>query len=125
MSTMKKFSAASAKKLGTCAQSLQLLCNEVLQELDITVICGTRGEAEQQEAFKTGKSKLQFPNSKHNSLPSQAVDIAPYPVDWNDIKGFENMLTVVERCAEKLNIDIRLGRDFKFRDYPHVELKSK
>lgn len=117
-----KFGQKSLERLRTCHDDLQLLCYAILEEMDITVLCGHRGEKEQNEAFIKGNSKLKFPKSKHNKVPSLAVDIAPYPVDWNDIKKFEEMCKIAERQAEKLGIEIRLGRDFSFKDYPHVEL---
>ncbi len=122
---MNKFGSTSQKRLAECHTDLQLLCNSVLQEMDITILCGHRDEAAQNEAFKTGKSKLQFPKSKHNLSPSQAVDVAPVPLVWSDIKSFEKMCAVFERHAEKLGIEIRLGRDFSFKDLVHFELRGK
>ncbi|MBV6514154.1 MAG: hypothetical protein FMNOHCHN_03744 [Ignavibacteriaceae bacterium] len=112
----------SWNKLKTCDERLQKLVEEVSKRMDITVLCGFRGEEDQNKAFAEKKSKLQFPDSKHNKLPSLAVDIAPYPIDWNDIKQFEAMCDLVEDTAHDLGIKIRLGRDFSFKDYPHVEL---
>ena len=48
---------------------------------DISLISGRRDEAEQNRLFKEGKSKLRYPNSKHNAFPfSKAVDFQPYPM---------------------------------------------
>lgn len=124
MTAERKFGSKSRERLNTCDVQLQVLCEAVLQEMDITVLCGHRNEVDQNAAFKSGNSKVQFPNSKHNSFPSKAVDIAPYPTDWNDIKKFEEMCKLVERVAEKLGIEIKLGRDFSFKDYPHIELRE-
>lgn len=121
----RKFGQKSLERLRTCHDDLQLLCHSVLQEMDITVLCGHRNKEDQDKAVAAGNSKLSYPKSKHNSLPSQAVDIAPYPVNFNDIESFKKMCEVVERCAEKMGIEVRLGRDFSFRDYPHVELRGK
>jgi hypothetical protein len=49
--------------------------------IDFKILCGHREEKEQNEAFNKGNSKLKWPQSKHNSLPSLAVDIAPFPVN--------------------------------------------
>jgi peptidoglycan L-alanyl-D-glutamate endopeptidase CwlK len=121
-----KFSKKSLERLRTCHDDLQLLCHAILEDMDISVLCGHRTKEEQEEAFKAGNSRLQFPKSKHNSKPSLAVDIAPVKngkIDWNDIKLFEKMCKLVEQKAEKMGIDIRLGRDFKtLKDYPHIEL---
>jgi len=123
-----KFGKSSLQRLRTCHDDLQLLCHAILEDMDITVLCGYRSEAEQNAAFAKGTSKLKFPRSKHNSFPSLAVDIAPVKngkVDWNDIKLFEQMCKIAEQKAEKMGIEIRLGRDFSFIDFPHIELVEK
>jgi len=47
-----------------------------------------RGKKEQDEAFARGTSKVKFPNSKHNKLPSLAVDIQPYPMSKDKTKNY-------------------------------------
>jgi peptidoglycan LD-endopeptidase CwlK len=120
-----KFGKRSLEKLETCHEDLQAIANELIKELDVTILCGHRGEKEQNSAFINGKSKLQFPNSKHNKLPSLAIDIAPYPIDFGNIGKFLDMCKRVERIAEKLGVKIKLGRDFSFKDYVHFELSDK
>lgn len=118
----------SIKKLNTCHPDLIRLAMEVDKEYSIQVICGYRGREEQEKAKSTGKSELSWPNSKHNKSPSLAMDIVPDPdknpatIDWVKIADFELMCKKVEEVAKRLGIEIRLGRDFKFKDYPHVEL---
>lgn len=108
--------------LEDCHVDLQRIAHQLIKEMDVAVICGHRGKEAQNEAYAEGKSKLTWPNSLHNRFPSEAMDIVPYPLDWNDTKAFLDMCTRIERIAEKLEIKIRLGRDFSFKDYPHVEL---
>lgn len=120
---MYKFGKASRERLATCHPDLQRLFNEVIKEIDCSIICGHRTAEEQEKAFKGGFSKVQFPNSKHNQMPSLAVDVAPYPIDWNDVAGFERLAEVVKRKAKELNIKIVWGGDWKrFVDRPHWEL---
>lgn len=99
--------------------------------MDIKVICGTRSKEEQAIAFLEGRSKVQFPNSMHNTTPSKAVDIVPYPVDWNDVRRFYLMGGYVLATAEALGIRVRWGGDWNgnldikdqnFHDLPHIEL---
>lgn len=91
--------------------------------MDFTVICGHRGEEEQNKAFAEGKSKLKFPNSKHNSRPSMAVDLAPYPINWNDKEAFKRLSILIKKIASDKQIGITWGGDWKrFRDLPHYEL---
>jgi len=120
-----KFGKKSLERLATCHEDLQAIAHELVKIMDVTVLCGHRGEKEQAQAFIDGHSKLTWPRSKHNSLPSRAVDLAPYPVDWKDIKRFSEMCTHIESIAKRLGIKIKLGRDFSFKDYPHIELSDK
>lgn len=121
---MPKFGKRSKERLATCKPELQELMNELIKIMDVTILCGHRDEEAQNKAYADGFSKLQFPNSKHNSIPSHAVDVAPWNggINWNDINTFERMCGIVEGIAQQRNIKIRMGRDFSFKDYPHVEL---
>lgn len=121
---MPKLSKISDKTLSTCDERLQVLFRSVIEEADFTVICGYRGEKEQNEAFDRGNSKLRFPKSNHNVTPSLAVDVAPYPIDWTDEKGFQDFAKVVKAHAQKLGIEVSWGGDWKsFKDLPHYEVK--
>jgi hypothetical protein len=92
---------------------------------------GYRGEQSQNKAFTEGRSKLKFPNSKHNSLPSNAIDIAPFPIDWKNRERFCYLAGIVKGIAHSKGIKIRWGGDWdndgettdnKFDDLPHFEL---
>jgi peptidoglycan L-alanyl-D-glutamate endopeptidase CwlK len=97
-----------------------------IKETDCMIICGHRGREDQNAAFKAGTSKVQWPNSYHNTTPSLAVDAAPYPLRWDDLKGFEELAKVVKRKAKELKIEIEWGGDWKkFKDYPHYQLAKK
>lgn len=119
---MAKYSKRSLDRIHECDERLQLIAGELIHRMDVTVLCGHRGEAEQNKAFKEGKSKLQWPDSKHNKMPSLAIDIAPYPIDWNDIARFKIMCEYILDIANELGIKIRQGRDFSFVDWVHTEL---
>jgi hypothetical protein len=131
---MPKFGESSLKNLSTCHPNLQRLANEVIKYVDHTITCGHRGQAEQDKAFAEGKSKLKWPNGEHNKLPSMAIDIAPYPIDWNDAEAFTLLAGVYYGVACMLGIKICLGIDWdgdfkttehKFKDRPHIELKGE
>lgn len=116
-------SKTSRQKLQTCHSDLIKLVTSVSEVTNIAVICGHRGKHEQEQAFLKGTSKAKWGQSKHNKIPSMAVDIVPLPLDWNDIPSFEKMGETVLEIAKKLNIKIKWGRDFsKLKDYPHFEL---
>ena len=131
---MYTFSKRSREQLNTCHPKLVQVLEAAIKKIDFSVIEGHRGEAEQNRAFAEGKSRLRWPDSKHNKMPSEAVDIWPYPFKpeyWNQIEVWENLAKVVLECAEELGIKIRWGgdwnqngdwRDEKFIDGPHFEL---
>ena len=128
---MPSYSKRSKERLETCDARLQRLFNEVIKEWDCTILCGHRGKEEQDEAFRQHRSKVQWPNGKHNSLPSRAVDVMPCPIDWHDIARLEQFANFVIRKADELGIRVRWGgdwnqngtsRDERFFDGPHFEL---
>jgi peptidoglycan L-alanyl-D-glutamate endopeptidase CwlK len=128
---MPKFSAKSRERLDTCHPLLVRLMNSAITDYDFTVLCGHRGQVEQDKAFAAGNSKLKFPKSKHNVTPSMAVDIAPYPVDWNDLHRFDKLSEVVRRHWEAMPVKERQGYELvwgggwaSFPDRPHYELRS-
>ena len=119
---------SSREKLATCHPGLIRLAIAVNRRYPIQCICGHRNNAEQEKAFKEGRSQLKPGESKHNLRVSEAADFVPDPdensktLDWNDIEEFERMCLVFEQVADELDIKIRLGRDFSFKDFPHIEL---
>lgn len=128
---MPSFGASSEAQLKTCHPLLQAVMRRAILITDFSVLKGYRGEAEQTQAFESGNSKLRFPDSKHNEFPSNAVDIAPYPIDWADLESFVFLAGIVKACAWQMGIKIRWGgdwdndhrmRDENFRDYGHFEL---
>jgi len=73
-------------------------------------------------------------NSKHVKQASgygHAVDIVPYPVDWNNLKRFDAMARLVLEAAKLEKVAIRWGADWNANgkprekgetDSPHFEL---
>jgi peptidoglycan LD-endopeptidase CwlK len=127
-----KFSKSSQRNLETCHPKLQELFNEVTKSFDCTVICGHRTREQQDLAFTSGKSKTSWPMSKHNQQPSQAVDVCPTPLDWNNRDAFYHFAGFVRATAIHLGIKIRWGGDWdgnfnlkdqNFFDLPHFELE--
>ena len=131
---MPHFSERSKQRLATCDERLQRLFNAVIEHYDCSIICGHRGKKEQEKAFREGKSKARFGQSKHNSYPSKAVDVVPWPFkqeDWQDREYFARMAGYVQAVADAQGIRIRWGGDWDqdgyssdetFSDLPHFEL---
>lgn len=128
---MSVFGARSTRNLESADVKLQVLFAEVVKGWDCSVLCGERCKAVQDTLFRSGRSKVKYPESKHNSSPSKAVDVAPYPVDWDDVGRFYMFAGYVMRVAEELGISVRYGGDWDgdkrtadqtFNDLPHWEL---
>ena len=132
---MPNFSQTSKDKLATCDPRLQLVFNEVIKHVDCTILCGNRSKVDQDKAVAEGKSKTPWPTSKHNAMPSKAVDVAPYPIDWSSktktLARFYFFAGYVKSAANSMNIKIRWGGDWdsdldftdqNFDDLPHFEI---
>lgn len=128
---MPSFGTRSKMQLGSCHSDLQKLFEEVIKHYDCTILEGHRTEDRQNELYSQGKSKVKFPDSKHNSFPSMAVDVVPYPIDWDDTRRFYMFVGIVRGIASQLGINIRCGADWdgdlevkdqNFHDLPHFEL---
>ena len=129
---MAKFGRTSKKRLKTCDERLQSLFNEVVKVFDCSILVGHRGEEDQNKVYKEGNSQVKWPKGKHNKKPSSAVDVAPYPIDWEDRERFSYFAGFVKGVAWRLNIPIRWGGDWdgdndlsdnNFDDLVHFELK--
>ncbi len=139
---MPKFSQKSIDKLKTCHPDLQLLFIEVVKHFDCTILCGRRTKEEQNEAFRTRKSKLEWPDSLHNTEfeeLSMAADAAPYPLDWRleDKKNYARwyfFAGFVLGVAAQLGLDIVWGGDWDrdtdlsdqtFDDLVHFQVRRR
>lgn len=130
---MANFGRASKKRLDTCHPDLQKVFNEVIKLVDCSVLCGHRNKEDQNEAVRQGHSKVSWPRGKHNTDPSEAVDVAPYPIDWQDRERFYFFAGVVLAVSKQLGVNIRWGGDWNsnnnfkdqtFFDLPHFELRK-
>jgi len=127
---MPKFGTTSRKRLSECDVRLQAILNEVIQYYDCTVLTGHRDEATQNEMYNSipQRSKLKWPNSKHNSKPSMAVDVAPWPIpkdwgkDWKERLKFYELKAIIFYEAAKRGIKIRYGGDWDM-DYDYMDNK--
>ena len=122
---MPSFGTNSLKHLATLEPELQQVMNEAIKHYDFSIVCGFRNMEDQNTAFNEGHSTKRFPDSNHNSDPSLAVDIIPYPTGYEDIPEFFVMATYVYAAAAKLGVHLRWGGHWtNLKDYPHFELRA-
>jgi len=129
-----KFGRKSRENLATCDEQLQAVFNEVIKHVDCSVLEGHRSEERQNKLYEEGKTKVRYPDGRHNASPSNAVDVVPYPIDWDDRERFHLFAGFVIGVARGMDITLRWGGDWnmnfevddnKFDDFPHFELCMK
>lgn len=132
---MPVFSSKSLSNLKECDPQLQELFFEVIKTVDCSITCGHRPQVEQHEAFLSGKSEVDWPDSKHNLTPSKALDAYPYypgGIRWKDTQGHYFFAGRVKEIANRLGINLRCGADFdgdndtqdqKLHDPGHFEVE--
>ena len=130
---MPYFGRRTKKHLATCDKRLQDVFNEVIKHVDCSVIEGHRDEERQNKLYEEGKTKVYWPNGRHNAKPSKAADVVPYPIDWDDRERFHLFAGFVIGIAKSMGITLRWGGDWdqdwtvmdnKFDDFPHFEIKE-
>ena len=93
-----------------------------ITEVDFTVLEGLRSRDRQKELVAKGASKTM--NSRH--LTGHAVDLAPWPIDWDDLSRFEQVADAMKQASEELDVPVIWGGDWRtFYDGPHYELDRK
>ena len=127
---MPKFGKRSKQRLKGVDARLVNVLNEVVKYFDITVVEGLRSQERQDELVAKGLSKTKF--GKH--VQGKAVDISPYPIDWDD---FHYLGGFVLATAASMGVKIRWGGDWnasslykgkrttkdnKFDDLVHFEI---
>jgi peptidoglycan L-alanyl-D-glutamate endopeptidase CwlK len=128
---MSKFDAGAAARLKKAHPLLQKLMNAAREKTAFTILDSQRGRAAQELAFRQKRSKAHFGQSAHNWAPAIALDVAPLPVNWKNIKPFADLAKIVLPLAKEMGIPIRWGGDWnmngktadeRFIDMPHYEL---
>jgi hypothetical protein len=124
---MPRFGSRSRRRLKGVDAKLVNVLNETIKLMDITVIEGVRSKKRQAELLKKGATKVKY--SKH--MEGKAVDVAPYPIQWDDRERFHYMGGIVRGVASQMGIKVRWGGDWdsdgeikdnNFDDLVHIEL---
>ena len=108
---MYAYGKKSKSRLMTCDSRLQDVFLEAIEHMDISILEGFRTERRQNDLFDQGKSQLKWPEGKHNTNPSLAIDAAPYPIDWKDRERATLFAGFILGMAANQGIELRWGGD--------------
>ena len=126
---MPRFGQASQRRLKGINTKLVNVLNQAIKHFDFIVIEGKRSLETQKEYVAKGASKTL--ESKH--LEGKAVDIAPYPIDYDDEERFVYLGGFILGVASQLGVKLRWGldwdndtytKDTSFRDIGHFEIRE-
>ena len=84
---------------------------------DHSILKGHRPQDEQNAAYygNPQRSKLKWPDGKHNALPSRAIDVQTYPLPETDEELREEQLYLLGLyvgIASGMAIELRTGADW-------------
>jgi len=105
---MPRLGKRSKERLEGVDERLVHLLNEVCAFFDITIIEGKRSQERQNKLVAEGASKTKF--GKH--VEGKAVDICPYPIDWEARDDFHYLGGWMLATANRLGYKIRWGGDW-------------
>ncbi len=105
-----------------------------ISAVDFTVMEGVRTLERQRELYAQGRTapgKIVTWTMKSRHIEGKAVDLVPYPLDWNDLDKFDKIKDAMFQAARELDVNLRWGADWdgdgNYRekgeyDSPHFEL---
>lgn len=105
-----------------------------ISEVDFTVLEGVRTLERQRDLYAQGRTapgKIVTWTMKSRHIEGKAVDLVPYPLDWNDLDKFNKIKDAMFQAAKELDVNLRWGADWdgdgNYRekgeyDSPHFEI---
>ncbi len=129
-----RWSYSSQIKLEQVDFKLRRIVDMVRDMRDISIVTGHRDEVLQDLMFsgKPKRSHVEWPNSKHNSMPSRAIDVQPYPyVEKSLREDLSYIAGLFIAFGKAEGLPIRWGGDWdkdgethdnKFDDLFHFEI---
>lgn len=115
-----------------------------ITEQDFVVVEGKRSREQMMINYGLGRTSAQlakhgipakYAQPKHakvtwlnnpfasNHASGRAVDIYPYPVDYDDLSKYSKINEAVQKAAKELGVNVKWGGNFtKNKDRPHYEL---
>lgn len=122
----KNMSDSSRYELDSVDIRLRKLINELRHIRSVSVIRGHVGRSAQNITYFYGRSCHRFPHSKHNRMPSLAVDIVPVTFTHNNVEESYLIAGMMMALAWKSNIKIVWGMDTKLKigQSDHIDCES-
>lgn len=124
-----KFGTASKRKLAGVHPDLRKVAERAIaiSPRDFTIVQGLRTAAQQLAAYKAGKSQIKSGGRHQYGYAIDFCVLTPGGfLDWDNIKGFQQVWLAFQQAGKELKIPLRWGGTFSFGDFGHVELpKSK
>lgn len=134
---MASFGTTSLKHLDSSDYRLRIICNDAIKILNFSVVSGHRTK-EEQNALYPEFTQVKWPDSKHNTNPSVAIDVAPFIPPYGVITGspqniekimelsgkskaeaeafvlksYGRLVGVIQAVAAKHYIEVRFGMDW-------------
>lgn len=105
-----------------------------ISEVDFSVLEGLRTVERQRELYAQGRTtpgKIVTWTMKSKHIDGKAVDLVPYPLDWNNLAKFDLIAEAMKAAANELGVNIRWGADWNQNgkprekgetDSPHFEV---
>lgn len=121
---MPTHSARSLKNLANVHPLLRVVADQAILTIDFTVVCGVRGKADQEKAFKDGFSNARYGQSPHNWIPALGFDAYLNPIDVHSESNARKLGEAMKVAAVQTGVLLKWGGDYlgRFKDLPHFEL---
>lgn len=131
-----KLSKTSLSRLAGVDETLVNVVKRAIEisKIDFSVLEGKRTLDRQRELYAQGRTtpgKIVTWTMKSKHIDGKAVDLVPYPLDWEDIKKFDLIKDAMFAAAKEQDVNLRWGADWdgdgKYRekgeyDSPHFEI---
>ena len=111
---MPNYGSKSERELKTCHPDLQILFKRVIRRRDHSVLEGHRGKSRQNLMVDTKRSKVRYPDGRHNSIPSDGADIAPYykGIDWRGTAALKDVVEALLQMEAMLALEKVTSADY-------------
>lgn len=127
-----KFSPRSLKNLEGVHPKLVIIVHKALEMniIDFTVTSGVRTQEEQNKLYAKGRTepgKIVTWTKKSEHIKKadgfgHAVDLDPYPIDFDNIENYKMLASVMFRSAMENEIQIAWGGYWPKPDWGHFQL---